>query len=79
MLESGIGRAHNIAASTLPGYVLPGDVPPANVIGPKTSSSPRCTFTPQGTIRVPQSPGLGYHVRHELIERWTVEKEIFRA
>jgi len=40
---------------------------------------PAVHVTPQGTIRVPQSPGLGYHVRLELIKRWTVEKETFPA
>jgi O-succinylbenzoate synthase len=79
MLESGIGRAHNIAASTLPGYVLPGDVSASQRYWAEDIIEPEVHVTPQGTIRVPQSPGLGYHVRHELIERWTVEKEIFRA
>jgi o-succinylbenzoate synthase len=79
MLESGIGRAHNIAASTLPGYVLPGDVSASQRYWAEDIIEPEVHVTPQGTIRVPQSPGLGYHVRHELIERWTVEKEILRA
>jgi len=79
MLECGIGRAHNIAASTLPGYTLPGDVSASKRYWIEDVIEPEVTVTPQGTIRVPQTPGLGYHVRHELIERWTVEKEIFRA
>jgi O-succinylbenzoate synthase len=78
MLESGIGRAHNIAASTLPGYTLPGDVSASQRYWAEDIIEPEVHVTPQGTIRVPQSPGLGYHVRHDLIERWTVEKEIFR-
>ena len=40
---------------------------------------PEVEVSPQGTIRVPDTPGLGYHVRRELIERWTVEKESWRA
>jgi O-succinylbenzoate synthase len=79
MLECGIGRAHNIAVSTLPGYTLPGDVSASQRYWVEDVIEPEVTVTPQGTIRVPQSPGLGYHVRHDLIERWTVEKEIFRA
>jgi O-succinylbenzoate synthase len=79
MLESGIGRAHNIAVSTLPGYTLPGDVSASKRYWLEDVIEPEVTVTPHGTIRVPQTPGLGYHVRHELIERWTVEKEIFRA
>lgn len=79
MLECGIGRAHNIAVSTLPGYTLPGDVSASARYWIEDVIEPEVTVTPQGTIRVPQSPGLGYHVRHDLIERWTVEKETFRA
>ena len=79
MLECGIGRAHNIAVSTLPGYTLPGDVSASQRYWVEDVIEPEVTVTPQGTIPVPQTPGLGYHVRHELIERWTVEKETFRA
>jgi len=78
MLESGIGRAHNIAVSTLPGYTLPGDVSASKRYWVEDIIEPEVTVTPQGTIRVPDSPGLGYHVRHDLIERWTVAKEILR-
>jgi O-succinylbenzoate synthase len=79
MLECGIGRAHNIAVSTLPGYSLPGDVSASARYWTEDVIEPEVTVTPEGTIRVPQSPGLGYHVRHDLIERWTVEKQTFRA
>ena len=41
MLESGIGRAHNIALSTLPNFSLPGDVSASAATGPKTSSIPK--------------------------------------
>jgi O-succinylbenzoate synthase len=78
MLECGIGRAHNIAVSALPGYTLPGDVSASQRYWAEDVIEPEVTVTPQGTIRVPQTPGLGYHVRHELIERWTVEKQTFR-
>jgi o-succinylbenzoate synthase len=79
MLECGIGRAHNIAVSTLPGYTLPGDVSASARYWVEDVIEPEVTVTPQGTIRVPQTPGLGYHVRRDLIDRWTVEKETFRA
>src|SRR5712691_6379081 len=71
MLACGIGRAHNVAASSLPGYTLPGDVSASKRYWIEDVIEPEVTVTPQGTIRVPQTPGLGYHVRHELIERWT--------
>jgi O-succinylbenzoate synthase len=78
MLECGIGRAHNIAVSTLPGYTLPGDVSASARYWVEDVIEPEVKVTPQGTIRAPQIPGLGYHVRTDLVERWTVEKETFR-
>jgi o-succinylbenzoate synthase len=79
MLECGIGRTHNIAVSTLPGYTLPGDISASARYWAEDLIEPEVTVTPHGTIKVPQTPGLGYHVRHDLIERLTVEKQIFRA
>jgi O-succinylbenzoate synthase len=79
MLECGIGRAHNIAVSTLPGYTLPGDVSASARYWAEDVIEPEVTVTPQGTIHVPQTPGLGYAIRHDLVERFTVEKQTFRA
>ncbi len=79
MLECGIGRAHNIAVSSLPGYSLPGDVSASKRYWVEDVIEPEVEVSPQGTIRVPDTPGLGYHVRRDLIERWTVEKETWRA
>jgi O-succinylbenzoate synthase len=79
MLESGIGRAHNIAVSSLPGYSLPGDVSASKRYWDEDLIDPPVEVSPQGTIPVPTTPGLGYHVRHDLIERLTVEKECWRA
>ncbi len=79
MLESGIGRAHNIAASSLPGCTLPGDVSASKRYWEEDIIDPPVEVTPRGTIQVPTSPGLGYHVRRDLIERWTTEKETWRA
>jgi o-succinylbenzoate synthase len=79
MLECGVGRAHNIAVSTLPGYTLPGDVSASARYWVEDVIEPEVTVSPRGTIRAPESPGLGYHVRRDLIERWTVEKQTFRA
>lgn len=77
MLESGIGRAHNIALSTLPGFMLPGDVSASRRYWAEDIIDPEVTVTPQGTIRVPRTPGLGYAPNLERIERATVRKEFF--
>jgi O-succinylbenzoate synthase len=79
MLECGIGRAHNIAASSLPGYTLPGDVSASKRYWHEDIIEPEVEITPRGTICVSESPGLGYHVRRDLIDRLTVEKETWRA
>ncbi len=77
MLESGIGRAHNIALSTLPGFALPGDVSASRRYWTEDIIEPEVTVTPQGTIRAPQSPGLGFAPRLDRIEKLTVRRAVF--
>jgi o-succinylbenzoate synthase len=77
MLESGIGRAHNIAMSTLAGFTLPGDVSASRRYWKQDIIEPEVTVTPQGTIQVPQTPGLGFAPVPERIEKATVRKEAF--
>jgi O-succinylbenzoate synthase len=72
MLESGIGRAHNIAMSTLAGFTLPGDVSASSRYWNEDVIEPEVQVSPRGTISSPMSPGLGYAVRRDLIERLTV-------
>lgn len=79
MLESGVGRAHNIAMSALPGFVLPGDVSASQRYWEEDIIEPEVEVTPQGTIRVPVAPGLGYRPRRGRIEKLTVRQEIWRA
>jgi O-succinylbenzoate synthase len=77
MLESGIGRAHNIAMSTLPGFSLPGDVSASQRYWDEDVIEPQVEVSPQGTITVPQEPGLGYTVRRDRIEHLTVRRSEF--
>ena len=77
MLESGIGRAHNIALSTLPNFVLPGDVSASQRYWKEEIIEPEVTVTSQGTVAVPAGPGLGYNVLADRIEKRTVRKECF--
>ena len=78
MLESGIGRAHNIALSTLPNFTLPGDVTASKRYWTEDIIEPEVTVTPQGAIRVPSGPGIGYEPRRQRIERLTVRREVLR-
>lgn len=79
MLESGIGRAHNVALSTLENFRLPGDVSASKRYWKEDIIEPEVEVSPQGTITPPSGPGIGYRVREELIEKLTVRKEIIRA
>jgi len=79
MLETGIGRAHNIAMSTLPGFTLPGDVSASRRYWDQDIIEPEVEVTPRGTIHVPQTPGLGYKVRREAVDRFTVRTNHWKA
>jgi O-succinylbenzoate synthase len=79
MLESGIGRAHNIAMSTLPGFTLPGDVSASHRYWNEDIIEPAVEVSPQGSIRVPKTPGLGYAVQRDRIEKFTVRRQNWDA
>ncbi len=78
MLESGIGRSHNIAMSTLPNFRLPGDVSASARYWKDDIIEPPVTVSPKGTIKVPQTPGRGFDLREDLIQKLTVREEILR-
>ena len=78
MLESGIGRAHNIAMSTMENFSLPGDVSASKRYWVEDVIEPEVEVTAQGTIRVPGGAGIGFAVRRERIEAITVRKERLR-
>ena len=79
MLESGVGRAHNIAMSTLEGFTLPGDVSASARYWEEEVIDPPVTVSARGTITPPDSPGIGFDIRHERIEAVTVRRESFSA
>jgi O-succinylbenzoate synthase len=79
MLESGVGRAHNIALSTLENFRLPGDVSASKRYWKEDIIEPEVEVTPQGTIDMSDEPGTGYQVREDLIEKLTVRKETIHA
>jgi O-succinylbenzoate synthase len=79
MLESGVGRSHNIALSTLENFTLPGDVSASARYWAEDIIEPEVTVSPAGEIAIPDTPGRGYQVRTELVERLTVRKEKIRA
>ncbi len=74
MLESGIGRAHNIAISTLAGYTMPGDVSASARYWHEDIIEPEVKVSANGTITVPKKPGIGFKVKRDLIEKFKVRK-----
>jgi O-succinylbenzoate synthase len=76
MLESGIGRAHNIAMSSLANFSLPGDVAASRRYWAEDIITPEVEVSPQGTIRVPTAPGIGYEPRLDRIESLTRRREV---
>jgi O-succinylbenzoate synthase len=78
MLEAGIGRAHNIAMSTLDNFSLPGDVSASKRYWEEDIIHPAVEVSAQGTIHAPDGPGIGYEPKLDMIERLTVRQEILR-
>ena len=79
MLESGIGRAHNIALSTLENFSLPGDVSASKRYWKEDIVEPEVEVSREGLIAVRDEAGTGYGVREDLIEKLTVKKEILHG
>lgn len=76
MLETGIGRAQNIALSTLENFTLPGDVAAGKRYWAEDIVEPDIEVTPKGTIKVPNGPGIGYQPILERIQKVTVRSEV---
>ncbi len=75
MLETGIGRAHNIALSSLDGFSLPGDVSASKRYWAEDIIEPEVTVSKAGEITVPTTPGRGFAVKKDLIEKLTVRRQ----
>src|SRR5262249_9850983 len=75
MLESGIGRAHNLALASLSGFTLPGDISASSRYFARDLIAPEVTVAADGTVEVPTGPGLGHDVDLGYIESRTVALE----
>jgi O-succinylbenzoate synthase len=69
MLESGIGRLANVHLQTLPGFTLPGDTSASERYFEEDLVDPPVVVSPQGTIAVPEQPGIGHEVVWPRVER----------
>jgi O-succinylbenzoate synthase len=79
MLESGMGRAHNIALSTLPNFSLPGDVSASKRYWKEDIIEPEVEVSGRGEIQISDQPGTGYRVKQDLVEKLTVRREEIRG
>jgi len=79
MLETGIGRAQNIALSTLQNFTLPGDVSASKRYWKEDIVEPEVEVSSRGLIPISQKAGRGYEIKPELIEKLTVRKETLRV
>jgi O-succinylbenzoate synthase len=76
MLESGIGRAHNVALASLDNFSLPGDLSPSARYWARDVVTPEWTMSPDGLVRVPlDRPGLGVTVDRDRVDDLTVQRE----
>lgn len=78
MLESGVGRAHNIAITSLSNFILPGDTASSSRYWYEDIISPE-VIVEKGLIKIPHLPGIGYSPQESLLDKYTLErKELFR-
>ncbi len=80
MLESGIGRAHNVALASLPNFTLPGDLSPSSRYWARDIVTPEWTMDGDGMVHVPlDKPGIGVAVNVDRIDDLTVRSEVLSA
>jgi O-succinylbenzoate synthase len=74
MLETGVGRAANLALATLPGFTLPGDISATDRYYNEDITHERFNLNSDSTITVPNGVGLGVTVNHTALEKYTLRK-----
>ncbi len=75
MLETGLGRAANLALAALPNFVLPGDTSASNRYWRRELITEPFVLEPPGVVRVPTGPGLGVTVDEEFLDEITTSVE----
>ncbi len=74
MLETGVGRAANLALASLPGFTLPGDISASDRYYEQDITQERFVLNPDSTIDVPDGPGLGVSIDPAALERFTLAR-----
>ncbi|KAB7667288.1 o-succinylbenzoate synthase [Bacillus sp. B1-b2] len=79
MLEGGIGRAHNIAITSLSGFTIAGDTSASNRYWQEDIIVPEVTLSSPGEISVPTSSGIGYELNEEVIQKHLLNKKVYTS
>jgi o-succinylbenzoate synthase len=79
MLETGVGRASNLAIASLPGFVLPGDISASDRYYRRDITHERFVLNPDSTIDVPTGPGLGVTLDQAALKEFTLSELLLRA
>lgn len=80
MLESGVGRAYNVALASLPGFTLPGDLSPSSRYWKQDIVTPEWTMDNHGRVEVPRDkPGIGVEVDEDRVASLTVRSQVLEA
>jgi O-succinylbenzoate synthase len=79
MLETGVGRASNLAIASLPGFILPGDISASDRYYQRDITNERFVLNDDSTIDVPTSPGLGITIDEEALNQFTLSKITLKA
>ncbi|HZD58144.1 MAG TPA: o-succinylbenzoate synthase [Anaerolineales bacterium] len=79
MLETGVGRASNLALASLPGFTLPGDISATERYYQDDITNERFALNPDSTIDVPAVPGLGVTINWQAVSKFTLRKATFKA
>ncbi len=79
MLETGVGRASNLALASLPNFTLPGDISASNRYYERDITHERFVLNPNSTIDVPNEPGLGVTIDREALKAFTLMTETIKA
>ena len=74
MLETGIGRASNLALASLPGFVLPGDISASDRYYHRDITNERFVLNDDSTITVPNKPGLGVTIDEDALKQFTLSE-----
>jgi o-succinylbenzoate synthase len=79
MLETGVGRASNLAIASLPGFILPGDISASDRYYARDITNERFVLNDDSTIDVPNRPGLGVTIDKAALKEFTLAEVMLRA